>query len=140
MSRRLTRPEQTERNRSLLLAAARRLRRSPEQVRAVRAEFADSGRAWLFIGRFVTGLRNVVGLLAGTSGMPIRRFLPVCASAALVWATVNGLEYYFFGHALQGAGTWLQVVLVCVGIGWTVFSLRVIRLRTLRRLEGAAGE
>jgi membrane protein DedA with SNARE-associated domain len=121
----------------LLVVAARRLRQNPEHVRHIRAEFADSGRAWLFIGRFVTGLRNVVGLLAGASGMPIRRFLPVCAAAAIVWATLNGLEYYFFGHALQSAGTWLQVVLISVGIGWTVVSLRVIRVRAMRRIEAA---
>jgi undecaprenyl-diphosphatase len=118
----------------VLLAAARRLRRRPDQVRHLQDEFADSGRAWLFLGRFVTGLRNVVGLLSGASGMPVRRFLPVCTAAATVWATAAGLEYYFFGHALEAAGTWVQIALVCVGITWTVVSLRLVRRRALRRL------
>jgi membrane protein DedA with SNARE-associated domain len=117
-------------------AIARRLGRSRAHVDAVRQEFADHGGAWVFIGRFITGLRNVVGLLAGSSGMSVRRFLPVCAAACTVWASVNALEYYFFGHALAGAGTWLQVTLVCVGIGWTVLTFGLIRRRAVRRLRG----
>jgi membrane protein DedA with SNARE-associated domain len=122
----------------LLAVLARRLRRPREHVDAVRQEFSDGGAAWVFIGRFVTGLRNVVGLLAGSSGMPLRRFLAVCTAACTVWASVNALEYYFFGHALAGASTWLQVTLVCIGIGWTVLTFRLIRRRALRRLRGLA--
>jgi membrane protein DedA with SNARE-associated domain len=120
----------------LLTAIARRLGRSRTHVDTVRQEFADHGGAWVFIGRFITGLRNAVGLLAGSSGMSVRRFLPVCAAACTLWATVNALEYYFFGHALAGAGTWLQVTLVCVGIGWTALTFGLIRRRAVRRLRG----
>jgi membrane protein DedA with SNARE-associated domain len=38
---------------------------------------------WPFIGRFISGLRNVTGLLAGASGMTLKRFLPVSTAAAL---------------------------------------------------------
>ncbi len=106
-----------------------------EQVERVRLELAEHGAAWLFISRFVTGLRNVIGLLAGTSGMPVRRFLPVCAASCVVWAGVTALEYYFFGHALAGASTWLQIVLICIGIAWTVLTLGLIRRRALNRLR-----
>lgn len=122
----------------LLGAVARRLGRSREHADAVRQEFSDRGAAWVFIGRFITGLRNVVGLLAGSSGMPVRRFLPVCAAACAVWASVNALEYYFFGHALAGASTWLQIALVCLGIGWTVLTFGLIRRRAVRRLRAGA--
>ncbi len=119
----------------VLASVTQRTRAKPQQLQRVRLEFAEHGAAWLFIGRFVTGLRNVIGLLAGTSGMLVRRFLPVCAAACAVWATVNGLEYYFFGHALASAGTWLQVALICVGIAWTVLTFRVLRRRMLKRLD-----
>jgi membrane protein DedA with SNARE-associated domain len=122
----------------LLLTVARRLRRRPEEVQALRREFAESGTAWVFVGRFVTGLRNVVGLIAGASGMPWRRFVLVCGAACLVWASVNGLEYYWLGHALAGSSTWLQVGLICVGIGWTVLTFRLLRRRALRRLRATA--
>jgi membrane protein DedA with SNARE-associated domain len=122
----------------LLLLLARRLRQSPERVQQLRDEFAAHGGGLLFVGRFITGLRNITGLLAGSSGMPVSRFLTVSLAACLVWAAANGLGYYWFGHALAGADTWLQVVLVCVGVSWLVFSLSLLRRRALRRLRGAS--
>jgi membrane protein DedA with SNARE-associated domain len=121
----------------LLLRVGARLRQSPERVAQLRNEFAAHGAAFLFIGRFITGVRNVIGLVAGASGMALSRFLPVTAAAATVWALVNALEYYWFGHALAGASTWVQILLVCAGLVWMIVSLRVLRCRALRRIERA---
>jgi membrane-associated protein len=127
------------RGQTLLLWLARRVRRSPARVQRLRSEFAEHGGTWLFVGRFISGVRNVTGLLAGSSGMPFGRFLPISAAAALVWAITNALEYYFFGDALAGASTWVQVVLVCAGVAWMLFSFNVLRRRALGRLrEGSA--
>lgn len=122
----------------LLLRVARRLRQSPDRVQALRSELAVHGGAWLLVGRFITGLRNVVGLLAGASGMPLKRFLPLSAAAATTWALVSALQYYWFGHALAAASTWLQIVLVCGGLGWMLVSLNLLRRRALRRLQRAS--
>jgi len=122
---------------SLLLRVGGRLRQSPERVQKLRSQFAAHGVAWLFVGRFISGVRNVSGWVAGASGMSVNRFVPVSAAAALTWSTVNALEYYWFGHALLGASTWVQVVLVCVGIAWMLVSLSLLRRRALRRLESA---
>jgi membrane protein DedA with SNARE-associated domain len=126
----------------LLLRVARRLRQSPERVRQLRSEFAAHGGTWIFVGRVISGVRNVTGLLSGASGMPVKRFLPFSAAAAMAWALTNSLEYYWFGHALAGADTWLQIVLVCAGIAWMVVSFNLLRRRALRRLQNAssAGE
>jgi membrane protein DedA with SNARE-associated domain len=120
------------------MAAARRLRQSPERVHAVRAEFAAHGGTWLFIGRWVTGLRNIAGLLAGASGMAARRFLAVSAVSALLWATISTLQYYWFGNALAAADTWLQAVLIGAGVAWMVISLNLLRRRAMRRIQTAA--
>jgi membrane protein DedA with SNARE-associated domain len=125
------------RGESLLLWVGRRLRQSPERVPQLRAEFAAHGGAWLFVGRFISGLRNIAGLLAGSSGMAVNRFLALNGAAALVWASLNALEYYWFGGALAGADTWLQVVLGCAGGAWMLLSLRLLRRRALRRLQDA---
>jgi membrane protein DedA with SNARE-associated domain len=126
---------------SVLARLARRLRQDPERVHRLRREFASHGGAWLFVGRFVTGLRNVTGLLAGASEMPLGRFLGLSAAAAALWALVNGLEYYWFGRALLAASTWVQVVLVGLGLTWMVLSLGLLRRRALRRLgRVSAGE
>jgi membrane protein DedA with SNARE-associated domain len=122
------------RGEGLVRWTGRRLRQTPERVTRLRDEFATRGGILVFVGRFITGLRNLVGLFAGAAGMPLRRFMPISAAAALAWALLNGLEYYFFGHAIAGASTWVQVALVCVGIVWMLVSLNFLRRRALRRL------
>jgi membrane protein DedA with SNARE-associated domain len=93
--------------------------------------------AWLFIGRFISGLRNVTGLLAGASGMTLRRFLPVSTAAALAWALVNALGYFWFGHSLVGASAWVRIGMVCAGVGWMLLSILVLRRRAVRGPAGA---
>jgi len=122
----------------VLLRVGGRLRQSPERVQQLRRQFACHGVAWLFVGRFISGVRNATGLFAGASGVSLSRFLPVSTAAALTWALVNALEYCWFGHALLGASTWVQVVMVGAGIAWLVFSLNLLRRRTLRRLQRAS--
>ncbi len=128
------------RGEQVLSGAARRLRQPPERVHALRSEFARGGALWLFVGRFITGLRNITGLLAGSSGMAVARFLPLSAAAATLWAVVCSLEYYYFGHALANADTWLQIVLICAGIVWLVVGRFVTGLRNVTGLlAGASG-
>ena len=121
----------------LLLVLGGRMRQSPERVQQLRRAFAAHGGVWLVVGRFFTGGRNVMGLLAGGSGMTLKRFLPISAAAALVWTLLNALEYYWFGHALLAAGTWLKVVLIGAGIAWMVISFGLLRRRALRHLQAA---
>lgn len=121
----------------LLLTLGERFRQNPERVQQLRRAFAAHGGVWLLVGRFLTGGRNVMGLLAGATGMAFTRFMPISAAAALAWTTVSALEYYFFGHALLAAGTWLKVVLLGAGIAWMVISFGLLRRRALRHLEAA---
>jgi membrane protein DedA with SNARE-associated domain len=72
-------------------------------------------------------LRNVAGLAAGASGVPLARFLVVSAAAALAWSSLITLEYYFAGHAILGAPTWLQIVLIILGVVATIASFRLLR-------------
>jgi membrane protein DedA with SNARE-associated domain len=118
----------------LLLWVGRRLRVRPERIEALRRELASHGTGWLLMSRFVTGLRNAAGILAGASAMPLRRFLTVSFVAATLWAVSAALEYYWFGAALAGAATWLQILLIALGIAWTLISLRLLRRRVTRRV------
>jgi membrane protein DedA with SNARE-associated domain len=110
----------------VLLRLGKLVRQKPERVEQLREWFQDHAIAPLFIARFITGLRNVAGLVAGSSGVRLTRFLPVSAVAALLWAAVITLEYYFAGRTILGAPTWLQIVLVVVGIIATVVSLKYL--------------
>jgi membrane protein DedA with SNARE-associated domain len=125
----------------VLLRVGRLFRQEPERVQELRGRFRSHAIAPLFIARFVTGLRNAAGLVAGASGVPLGRFLAVSALAALAWSALITLEYYFAGHAILGAPTWLQIALVIVGVLTTIASFRFLglgrRIRPPRPAEAA---
>lgn len=123
------------RGEQLLAVIGRRLRQSPERVQRLRAAFAARGASVLFVGRFVSGLRNVLGLVAGASAMSFRRFAVVSAAAATAWSLISGLQYYWFGRALEAADTWLQIVLICLGLAWFVVTFRLMRRAVVRATE-----
>ncbi len=101
---------------------------TPERVRIGHYLFAQYGTKIVFFGRFITGMRNVVAFLAGTNRMPPARFLGVCAVAAFVWATSNGVGYYLFGRALSHASTPINVALAAAFVAsWAISALLVRR-------------
>ncbi|MBV8710230.1 MAG: DedA family protein [Solirubrobacterales bacterium] len=112
----------------VLLRVGRLFRQRPDRVHELRGRFQRHAIAPLFMARFITGLRNVAGLAAGASGVAVGRFLAVTAVAALAWSGLITLEYYFAGHAILAAPTWLQIVLIIVGLLATIASFRVLRL------------
>ena len=114
----------------VLFRVGRLFRQDPERVRELRGRFQRHAVASLFVARFITGLRNAAGLVAGASGVPFRRFLAVSAVAAVAWSALITLEYYFAGHAILGAPTWLQIVLIMVAVVATFISFRFLRLGT----------
>jgi membrane protein DedA with SNARE-associated domain len=74
---------------------------TPQALRTAEAYFARYGVWTVLVGRFVTGLRVIVALAAGTGGMPWSRFFPSNAVGAFAWASVIGLLGYFFGRSWQ---------------------------------------
>jgi membrane protein DedA with SNARE-associated domain len=126
------------RGESILLRLGALFGQRPERVQRLRAEFERHAIAPVFIARFVTGARNVAGLLAGASGMAVRPFLLVTAVAAAAWSTLITLEYYFAGHVLLGAPTWLQILLIIVGLVAAVLSFRLLKPGILARAKPRA--
>lgn len=110
-----------------VIRLGRLLRQKRERVQELRQKFQQHALLPLFIARFITGARNAAGLLAGASGMAFPPFLLVSAGAAVIWSATIGVEYYLAGHAILGAPTWLQIVLVIVGILATIASFRLLR-------------
>ena len=102
-------------------------RQKPERVDQLRSWFQDHDVAPLFIARFITGLRNVAGLVAGATGIPFARFVAVTSVACALWSTIITLEYYFAGHVILGAPTWLQITLIIVGIAATIASFKLLK-------------
>ena len=113
-------------------------RQKPERVQQLRERFARQGLVPVFVARFFTGLRNVAGLVAGASGMAFAGFFLVSAAAAIAWSALITLEYYFAGHAILGAPTWLQILLIIVGIVATIVSFRLLRPEVIARARAKA--
>jgi membrane protein DedA with SNARE-associated domain len=122
----------------MLLRVGRLFGQEPARVQELRGQFQRHDIAPLFVARFITGLRNVAGLVAGASGVSVVRFLTISAAAALAWSALITLEYYFAGHAILGAPTWLQIVLVLVGILATIASFRFMRVGSWARRQQPA--
>lgn len=122
----------------ILLRLGGLFRQKPGRVQQLRAQFERHAIAPLFIARFVSVARNLAGLLAGASGMAFRPFLLVAVLAAAAWSTLVTLEYYFAGHVILGAPTWLQILLIIVGLIATVVSFRLLKPGTLARAKPPA--
>jgi membrane protein DedA with SNARE-associated domain len=124
------------RGEAILLRLGRLFRQKPARIQKLRRQFQEHGLAPVFIARFITGARNLAGLVAGSSGMRFGGFCAVSAAACVVWSSVITLEYYFAGHAILGAPTWLQILLIVVGIVATVLSFRLLRPAVGERSQG----
>ena len=78
--------------------------------------FRRHGGKVVFWGRFVSVLRTWAAFLAGTNKMAWPRFLFFNAAGGIVWATLYGLLYYFFGSVLSKLSTTINVTLAVAGL------------------------
>ncbi|MFF0297962.1 DedA family protein [Kitasatospora sp. NPDC004614] len=75
----------------------RYVRLTPERMARAEDFFRRRGILLVTGARFVDGLRQTNGLVAGTTEMPWRRFLPANAAGAALWAGVWTAIGYFAG-------------------------------------------
>jgi membrane-associated protein len=114
---------------------------------ANRREGLEKGQAALlrhggkavFLARFTAFLRAVMPGLAGTAGMPYRRFLAYNAAGGLIWAVsftmlgyLAGASYHQVENVAGRAGQLLLLVVVMAIVGFAV----VRRRRELQRRRG----
>jgi membrane protein DedA with SNARE-associated domain len=109
--------------------------------------FRRHGGKVVFWGRFVSVLRTWAAFLAGTNKMAWPRFLVFKAAGAIVWASLYGLLYYFFGSVLSELSTAINVALGAVGllgvvafIVWTKRKEHDLLERAERELQGSVAE
>jgi membrane protein DedA with SNARE-associated domain len=115
-----------------LVAGRRFLFLTPKTLRAAEGYFERYGSWTVFFARFITGLRVVGALAAGTAGMKWGRFLLANAAGAVAWSMVMGLLGYFFGHSWHLLHGWLTrggmillvSVLVLAGLAYLLHRLR----------------
>ncbi len=90
-------------------------------------EFFERRGSWaIVVGTFVSYVRIFVPFVAGSSGMPVRRFLAFGVPAAAVWATAWALFGFLLGESwrvlqdMAGAAAFLVLglFLLAVAIRW----------------------
>jgi membrane protein DedA with SNARE-associated domain len=77
-----------------------RFRLGPERLAGVDRFFARHGAKAVFAGQFIGLFRAVMPFLAGSSGMPYRRFAAPSIAATGAWATAYTLLGYLFYRSL----------------------------------------
>ncbi|WP_242153179.1 DedA family protein [Sphingomonas sp. BAUL-RG-20F-R05-02] len=82
------------------LAWVRRLHDKPAFARAI-AMIEQHPNRFIFVFRFLYGLRTVSPVAIGTTKIPARRFLLINALAAIIWAIAFTTVGFVFGHALE---------------------------------------
>jgi membrane-associated protein len=118
---------------------------TPKALQLAEGYFERYGVWTIFFARFITGLRVVGALAAGTAGMAWPRFLLANAGGALAWATTMSLLGYFFGHSSELLHRWLGpgglIILGCVivlaGVPYLVRRLRKLSPTLLHRMARA---
>lgn len=86
-----------------------------ERLARVDAFFTRHGGKAIFLGRFTGFTRSVLPFVAGSSGLALRRLLPISVASGLVWtATFTTLGYAFSDSFADAGETASRVTLVAV--------------------------
>jgi membrane protein DedA with SNARE-associated domain len=93
--------------RSRLQQGKRFLFLTPKSLKLAESYFERYGLWTIFFARFITVIRVVGAMAAGTAGMKWPRFLMANACGAVAWAVTMTLLGYFFGHSWHLLHTWL---------------------------------
>ncbi len=115
-----------------LQAGRRFLLLTPRMLALAEDYFHRYGLWTIFFARFITGLRVVGAMAAGTAGMPWPRFLVANAAGAVAWAITMSLLGYFFGQSWEllhyylgrGGMILLGVVVLIVALPYLVRKLK----------------
>ncbi len=116
----------------------RPFRGRPQVIERAEAFFCRFGMPSVGLARFVPVLRSTVPLVAGMTGMPIRRFLVANVLSALVWAPAHIYPAQLAGAALtqwQAGGWWLPMA---VGVLLLALAAGAVALHRLGRVPQRA--
>ncbi|MGC3862272.1 DedA family protein [Micromonospora chersina] len=87
--------------RGLILRHGRYVRLTPERFARLETVMSRHGPKLVAVARFVEGLRQFNGLIAGATGMPWRRFVVYNALGAAAWVAVWATAGYLAGDHIR---------------------------------------
>jgi membrane protein DedA with SNARE-associated domain len=113
---------------------------TPERLDKATRFFDRHGGRIIVVARFVEGLRQANGIIAGTTGMHWARFLVFNAIGAALWVAVWTSVGYFSGshidtiyHDATRYSTYLAIALGALALAY--IARRVVRTRRARLME-----
>jgi membrane protein DedA with SNARE-associated domain len=116
--------------RTLAERYGRRFGLTPTRLAEFDRFFARHGAKTVFIARFVTGLRVVCAILAGSSGMDWRRFLFFNATGAVAWSLAVAAAGYTMAYSWERLQGWIgQSGLIALALVALVVVIAEIRRR-----------
>jgi membrane-associated protein len=80
---------------------------TPQILEKAEGYFLRYGSWTIFFARFITGLRVVGAMAAGTAGMPWTRFFIANVAGAALWATVMSLVGFYSGEYFPVVAKWI---------------------------------
>jgi membrane-associated protein len=80
---------------------------TPRSLALAEGYFQRYGVWTIFFARFITGIRVIGALAAGTAGMSWPHFVVANAGGAITWAVAISLLGYFFGESWELLHKWL---------------------------------
>ena len=114
---------------------------TPERLDKATGFFERHGGKVVTIARFVEGLRQANGIIAGISGMHWAKFLAFNALGAALWVAVWTTVGYFSGSnintiydAASRVSTYLAIAVGVLLLGWIAWHVWRIRKRRRARL------
>jgi len=114
--------------RAWLLRHGDRFKITEERLQSVEDFFERRGGTTILIGRFIGFVRALAPFIAGTSRMPLRKFLPYDVLGAGAWAATFATLGYVFWHSFDQLTTYVSrglfafgtVVAVVAALFWLV--------------------
>jgi membrane protein DedA with SNARE-associated domain len=117
--------------RPLVLRFGRYVRLTPARLDRVEGFMARRGPIMVVVARFVEGLRQLNGIVAGVTRMPFGRFVLFNAIGAALWVGVWSSAGYFAGNhldqisaAIHRYQNWALAVLVVLVAAYVLYRVR----------------
>lgn len=110
-------------------------------ARLAKAEkvYARHGGKIVAVARFIEGLRQLNGILAGISEMTWPRFLAFNALGAALWVALWSSVGYLAGNNIGVISAEIgRIELIALGLLVVVAAVWIVRKRRKRRVEGAS--
>ncbi|MBL7257331.1 DedA family protein [Paractinoplanes lichenicola] len=134
--------------RKLALRWGRYVFLTPERLARAEGFFARRGGRVVMVARFIDGLRQLNGVIAGITAMPWRTFLIYNAIGAALWVGVWTTVAYLFGthlvaiieHAHRYTWQAITVIVLAVAVYITLHVRHIRRKRARSSADAAAME